>query len=514
MQQIIAKDASLARPRAQDSSEPNIRAIVISPTRELAEQIYNEARRLVADTNIRIQLAVGGTSKRAHLSKLQHEGCHILVGTPGRLKDLLSDPASGVRAPSLHTLVLDEADRLLDDGFGPDIRAIEQLLPSKRQQERQTLMFSATFPQEVMSMVKLLMNHDFEFVQTVQPGEQQTHDRVPQRLVYLNGLENIMPAITELCKTEMAKRDAAAPFKAIVFFNASASATLAYHLFRSMRSPYPAARVPFVGLSIFEMHAKLTQPRRTSTAAGFRAARSAIMFSSDVSARGMDFPNVTHVISVGTPPTRDTYVHRIGRTARVDKGGEAWLLVPRFEGSEPQNRLGGLPLRQATMLQSADADLADLEGLSPDVRALFDQTVAAAQAVDPSLKKSAYRANIGTYQWHHSKPIVIQAMNRQATLGWGMDRPPGISPQLAQRLALTRVPGIVIEQDRFQGSQADRPYRGRQDQRSYGQGPNRTRYRYSNLRQDRSSFERYESRGPRNDSRGNRVKNEDWDFGS
>ena len=125
-----------------------------------------------------IQNAVGGTQKRFHLMKMQREGCHVLVGTPGRLKDILSDPSARVSAPRLSALVLDEADRLLEQVLWPDIQDIQGLRPDLSKQERQTMMFSANVPQEVVSLVRRPMKPNIHFVRTVQENETHTHERV------------------------------------------------------------------------------------------------------------------------------------------------------------------------------------------------------------------------------------------------------------------------------------------------------------------------------------------------
>ena len=460
LQRIINDDPSLEHRRGKGAQQADIRAVIVSPTRELAEQIHAEAKRVVAHTNIQLQLAVGGTSKKYHLDKLRREGCHLLVGTPGRLKDLLSDPYSGVRAPNLSALVLDEADRLLDDGFGPDILEIEKLLPNRRSRDRQTLMFSATFPQEVMSMVGRLMKPEYKLVQTVQPGEQQTHERVPQRVVHLRGLENYLPALFELFQKEINDTERAMPFKAIVFFNASALATHTFHVFRAARDPAPAGggrgtrapTSPFFGVDISEMHAKLPQQRRTRTAEDFRRARSAILFSSDVSSRGMDFPNVTHVVSVGLPPQADTYVHRIGRTARINKPGESWLLLSPMETREANRRLKGFPLRKDASLAAAAADMeragqmsAESMGVPATGVAALAQARAAVRAMNPGLHAPAFLGLFGVYQWHPRKEDLVDEMNRLAEHGWGMERPPPVSPMLAQKLGLARCSALRIE---------------------------------------------------------------------
>ena len=497
LQQIINHEPELEKRRNRDYA-PDIRAIIISPTRELAEQIHAEAMRLVKETNVRMQLAVGGTTKGFHLQKMRREGCHVLVGTPGRLKDLLSDPRSGVRAPDLHTFVLDEADRLLDDGFGPDIQEIRELLPDTRDQNRQTLLFSATFPKEVMRMVSMLMKKDYEFIQTVQPGEQQTHAHVPQRLVPLAGLENFLPTLVELCKGEAAKRaedPSAPPFKAIVFFNTSALATLAYQAFRSMREAPGANARPgvhaFFGINFLEMHAKLTQQRRTRTASDFRAARSAVMFSSDVSARGMDFPNVTHVISVGCPPQRDTYVHRIGRTARVNKPGEAWLLVAPLEQREAQTMLEGLPLTTQGVppLPTASVDMAQGGDVPAEAAAVLEQSTEAARNLDRGTLEAAYRSMLGALQRFAGKQRIVDAINRLAAHGWGMEQPPAVPPGLVQKLGMSGTHGLNI-QNRFR------------DRQQEGQGYRMGQHGYANFKRGRGDgggSQRYDGEGYRED---------------
>ncbi|KAI9871938.1 MAG: hypothetical protein M1823_008309, partial [Watsoniomyces obsoletus] len=111
---------------------------------------------------------------------MRSRGCHILIATPGRLQDLLSDRHSGVTLKNCHTFVLDEADRLLDIGFAPAIAEIQSYMPPRSEKERQTLMFSATVPKSVVSLVRETLRPDFKFIRTVDPDEQPTHERIPQ----------------------------------------------------------------------------------------------------------------------------------------------------------------------------------------------------------------------------------------------------------------------------------------------------------------------------------------------
>lgn len=384
-----------------------------------------------------VQTAVGGTGKQAGLWRIRNQGCHILVGTPGRLNDILSDPTSGVAVPNLDALVLDEADRLLDQGFAAEIESIRQLLPSASTRDRQTLMFSATVPKEVMQMVGTFMKRGYRFVQTVQPGEQQTHERVVQKAVYVNGLENMLPSLLELIRREEGRQDSGSPFKAIVFFNANTEAQLSRAIFQNLRS-HDARKVP-----IIEMHAKLTQINRTRASDMFRRAKSAVMFSSDVSARGMDFPNVTHVIQMNLPRDQETYIHRLGRTARGDKRGEGWIFMTPMEQRVARQRLKGLPLVEDSSLEVPRIDMTKDSQLPASVAQCLTETIDAARQTDLKLKAAAYTATLGTFQWASKGPLV-EMMNRRAIHGWGMTEPPSISAPLAQKLNLRGLPGLRI----------------------------------------------------------------------
>ena len=403
-----------------------------------------EAKKATKDTAIIVQTAVGGSAKSFGLRKIKMEGCHILVGTPGRLKDVLSDPYSQVRAPNLSAFVLDEADRLLDQGFEPEIQAIQDCLPNRREVDRQTLLFSATVPREVMAIVRRTMKPDFKFVRTVQEGEQQTHERVTQKFVNVGGFENFMPALVELCKREM-EADPDRPFKAIVYFSATAEVALACSMLHNLRDPGQSIfhQHPLHPLRIIEMHARLSQEGRTRAADSFRRAKSAIMISSDVTARGMDFPNVTHVIQIGLPPSEEQYVHRIGRTARGDKTGEGWLLITNLETREVRKRLRTMPLIVDNTLETAKVDMRKDAQLPEHVAKILTQVGNAAKMVPRQLKAAAYLADLGVYSWADGQRL-IDALNDRAKYGWGMESPPLIPPGLASKLGYSRVRGINI----------------------------------------------------------------------
>jgi ATP-dependent RNA helicase MSS116 len=427
IQRIIENDPQLGeKVRGYKRAKPDdIRGIVISPTRELAEQIAVEAKKVVSGTGIVVQVAVGGTQKRAMLQKTQREGCHLMIATPGRLMDILSDPYSGIKAPKLRALVMDEADRLMDDGFQKEIEEIKNFLPDPAEVERQNLMFSATIPRDVVNLVRQIMRPGFHFAKCVDENEEPTHQRIPQRMVHLNGFENIMPTLYELIAQQQQKALAGEirPFKAILYFNSTAEVTLAASVFYKLNQP--RRQTPLSGLRLYEIHAKLSQQQRTRAADDFRFAKSGILFSSDVTARGMDFPDVTHVIQIGLPRERDSYIHRLGRTGRAGKEGEGWLLLSPYEKHEFRRRLRDLPLVDATdKLETATVDMSQPAELPEDVAKMLSECVEAHKKVYPDQLDAAFRGLFGSYQWYGDKQGLLEGANRLAEFGWGMPSPP------------------------------------------------------------------------------------------
>lgn len=397
--------------------------------------------------------------KREGLYKIKSEGCHVLIGTPGRLNDILSDPYSGIKAPNLSAFVLDEADRLLDQGFSQAIEEIQRLLPNRSHRDRQTLLFSATIPREVMHMVRRVMKPDFKFVRTVKEGEQETHMKVPQKLAFAKGFDNLMPALVELCKREQQKPEGQ-NFKAIVYFSATSEVALAAATFDNLNRSGGTASLGkniFQSASIIEMHGKLTQQQRTQAANLFRRSKSGILLSSDVTARGMDFPNVTHVIQVGIPPSRESYVHRIGRTGRGDKEGEGWMLLVDLEKSEARSRFRDLPLVLDTSLETARIDMSQDAQLSASAAETLTQTINASKILPQRVKAAAYLANLGIYGWLSRKDELIETLNARARYCWGMDTPPSVSYTIASKLGYKGVPGVVIGQTFDSAEDGGRP---------------------------------------------------------
>ena len=458
--QRILRDPNLEQSRSRSRARAgDIRALIISPTRELAEQIAVEAKKIVVNTAVKVQTAVGGTQKSMHLRKMQMEGCHILVGTPGRLQDLLSDNYSGVSLENIEVFVLDEADRLLDIGFMPAIQEIMTFMPPQAQTKRQTMLFSATVPKEVVELVRRTLRPDFKFVRTVDPGEAPTHEGIPQQAVFLKGLENQLPAVLELAKQSMAKYAADPehnlPFKAIIYFGSTSEVALAYQVFSNMR---PGGRGmfskhPLDPCEMLEMHSKLTQYSRTQNSQKFRNAESAMLFSSDVTARGMDFPNVSHVIQIGLPRSADDYVHRLGRTGRAGKSGEGWLMLQNDEKYKYRQMLqrGGLSINDSNTLQTAQLDMSQPSQLPQETAEVLNLVETGIKATPFAVKAQTYTAMLGVLGQspaNRDKQTIIDMLNDLARYGYGMEKSPGLSRSLVSKLGFSRCRDIEIDDRR------------------------------------------------------------------
>ncbi|KAG5942094.1 hypothetical protein E4U59_001348 [Claviceps monticola] len=460
LQRMITEDPDLASKKASRTARSDdVRGIVLSPTRELAEQIAEEARRLVKRTGLVVQSAVGGTQKSMMLRQTQRQGCHLLVATPGRLLDLLQDPRSGIDAPNLAALVLDEADRMLDVGFEKELDDIISVLPNASQKVRQTMLVSATIPKDVIKLARRMVRpDDFEFVQTISESDSLTHDRIPQHLVSLGSWNNVFPSMLELFDREVKLRNedrSLPPFKAIVYFNTTALTELAGEM------GYQRRRLEKMRIPTFSIQSQLSQIARTKAAERFRNAKSGVLFSSDVTARGMDFPNVTHVIQVDTPRDRESYIHRLGRTGRQNKGGEGWLFLPPSSMSSARRMLRGLPLKSNETLESAQAE-AKADELPP----YHAEVLELGQSMSGSRFGSAYTSIFGC--GNADKDQLVDDLNVWATVGMGMDQPPPVSPTWARNMGMAHC-NLNMQQpqrrsdDDFNGGRGGNRFGGRRN---------------------------------------------------
>ena len=410
--EALAARAAQSRGRAA-AGRP--RVLVLSPTRELAAQILDEAKALLTfHDGVGAQVVFGGTSFNTDLRKLREKRCDILVATPGRLVKHLEDGDRDLLC-DVNVLVLDEADRLLDMGFKPSIEKILRSVP----RDRQSLMFSATVSDKIKKIAAAGLRPGHVYVDCV--GEEEGPDtnlQVKQSLATAP-LARQMPTLAQIVDDHVATTP---NHKIMCFFTTARGTRFAAELFRSFRD------------DVIEIHSKLSQGNRTKATAQFRAAKRAVMMTSDVTARGIDFPDVTLVVQIGIPATREQYIHRLGRTARAGKSGEGILVLAPHEEFFAKKNVGDLPISRATI----DVSEENVVKISRAMDAVSDKT-----------KALAYAAWLGFHKQHIKKmgwtpEMLVREANDYATETMGCPEPPPIMKMIIGRMGLKGVPGFNI----------------------------------------------------------------------
>ncbi|TCQ10329.1 ATP-dependent RNA helicase RhlE [Rhizobium sp. PP-F2F-G36] len=272
----------------------NVRALILAPTRELVNQIAANLKVFVKKSPLRIGLVVGGASINKQTQQLER-GVEILVATPGRLLDLLNRKA--VTLTTARYLVLDEADQMLDLGFIHDLRKISKLVPKNRQ----TLLFSATMPKAIADLAGDYLT-DPKRVEVATAGK--AADKIEQFVHFVNGKDG---KVTLLKQSLTANPDG----RAIVFSRTKHGAE---KLMKHLES---------VGYSAASIHGNKSQGQRERALKAFRDGEIKVLVATDVAARGIDIPGITHVYNYDLPEVAEAYVHRIGRTARAGRDGIA-----------------------------------------------------------------------------------------------------------------------------------------------------------------------------------------------
>jgi ATP-dependent RNA helicase RhlE len=272
------------------------RMVVLAPTRELALQITDHARQLAQYTHLRITTVYGGAPLGRQAQDLRR-GVDIVIATPGRLLDHLE--RRNIRLDAVEILVLDEADRMLDMGFLPDIHSIVRRTP----EARQTLLFSATMPNPIASLSHRFMRKPVRVeIENARPPEtlrQQIYP-VPKHL-------KVRLLIALLKETAVEST--------LVFTRTRQDADIV------------ARKIREAGLSVAEMHGDFSQKDRVAALERFRSGKAPILVATNIAARGLDIEGISHVINFDVPDEAESYVHRIGRTARVEAQGVAWTLA-------------------------------------------------------------------------------------------------------------------------------------------------------------------------------------------
>ncbi|MEQ8428457.1 MAG: DEAD/DEAH box helicase [Gammaproteobacteria bacterium] len=273
------------------------RSLVITPTRELAAQVEESVKKYGKFINLKAAVVYGGVNMHQQIKRLQH-GVDILVATPGRLLDLHRQRA--VCFDSIEILVLDEADRMLDMGFLPDIRTVLNLIPEKHQ----TLLFSATFSDDIRRLAKTIQNNPVEI--DIAPRN-TTVSSIQQRIIPVDKARK-----TELLKSLLQNNNL---YQVLVFSRTKHGADkLVKHLKRE-------------NISAAAIHGNKSQSQRTRALTEFKQNKTRVLVATDIAARGIDVQQLSHVINFDLPNVAEDYVHRIGRTGRAGASGEAISLV-------------------------------------------------------------------------------------------------------------------------------------------------------------------------------------------
>ncbi|GJQ35663.1 MAG: DEAD/DEAH box helicase [Anaerolineales bacterium] len=296
------------------------RALIVTPTRELAEQIHDVIKTLSAGTKLKSATIYGGVGAAPQIQALRN-GAEILVACPGRLLDLIAQ--GHAKMANIEILVLDEADRMFDMGFLPDVRRIVKAVPQKRQ----TMLFSATFPPDVELLAQQALTHPQKIAMgIIKPAHTVAHALypVPQHLKTTMLIELLKRTDTN---------------SVLVF-------TRTKH-----RAHRVAQQIQRAGFKVTSLHGDRSQGQRQAALKGFKSGHHDIMVATDIAARGLDIETISHVINYDMPDTADAYIHRIGRTGRAQRTGDAFTLVTDDDKDmiRTLERIMGAPLKRETL---------------------------------------------------------------------------------------------------------------------------------------------------------------------
>jgi ATP-dependent RNA helicase RhlE len=334
-----------------------VRALIVSPTRELAEQTSEAANELGRDTKLR-SLAVYGGVGMDHQIRCLNGRTEIVVACPGRLLDHVWKGT--INLDHIEILVIDEADRMLDMGFLPDIRNILRLLLQKRQ----TLLFSATMPQDIKHLAREFMNNPV----TIQIGNSAPADTVSHKIYAVNQESKTKLLIDLLKRTDTGS--------VLVF-------TRTKH-----RTDRVAQQLNREGFRAACLQGNMSQNQRQASIDGFRSGAIKILVATDIAARGIDISTISHVINYDMPENVDAYTHRIGRTGRVDRNGDAFTFATREDKAM---------VRSLEEVLKAKLEMERVEGLS------YPEEMRTKPA-PKSRPKTGYRGNTARHQRPYHRP--------------------------------------------------------------------------------------------------------------
>ncbi|HTY54365.1 MAG TPA: DEAD/DEAH box helicase [Candidatus Binataceae bacterium] len=316
-----------------------IGALILAPTRELASQIALEFQRLSVGPHMRAAVIVGGASMVQQIRELRN-GAQVVVACPGRLVDHLE--RGTIKLDQVKVVVIDEADRMLDMGFLPQLRRVLRAV----RKPRQSLMFSATMDSEVERVAREFLSDPVK----VRMNDTATPPAAIRQAIYPVTQQNKAQILSRLLRREGVS-------SAIVFARTRSRADRVTEMLARDR------------ISVVAIHGGRSQNQRNAALAGFRSGHYSVLIATDIAARGLDIPDVSHVVNFDLPEAPDTYIHRIGRTARMGKSGEALSLVMPEDGKSLRGieRTLGVKLERARVSEIATAEL-DTAAPEPAIR--------------------------------------------------------------------------------------------------------------------------------------------------
>ncbi|KAF2148272.1 DEAD-domain-containing protein [Myriangium duriaei CBS 260.36] len=365
----------------RSKEQPTTRVVVLTPTRELALQAHTVATKLASFTDITFGQAIGGLNQRVQETSLKLRP-DIVIATPGRFIDFMRN-SSALQTDSIEILVLDEADRMLEDGFADELNEILTSLPKSRQ----TMLFSATMTSSVDDLIRVGCSRP---VRLAVDTAKQTVKGLTQEFIRLRpGREHLrLPYLLHLCTTSFRSRT-------IIFFRQKALAHRVRVLFA------------LCDLSAAELHGAMSQDQRIQSVEAFRSGKAAFLLATDLASRGLDIKNVDAVINFDAPQSHEIYLHRVGRTARAGRTGRSCTLA-----AEPDRKVVKAAVKaareQGAIIKSRTVPAADADKWEKRVNGLEDEieAVLKEEKEEKVLKQTEMQARKAENFMTHEKEII------------------------------------------------------------------------------------------------------------
>ncbi|KOS17028.1 ATP-dependent RNA helicase HAS1 [Escovopsis weberi] len=384
--------------------------IVVSPTRELALQIFGVARELMKHHSQTYGIVIGGANRRAEAEKLA-KGVNLLIATPGRLLDHLLNTQFVYK--NVKSLVIDEADRILEVGFEDEMRQIVKVLSNE---DRQTMLFSATQTTKVEDLARISLRPGPIYINVDQEKQHSTVEGLEQGYVLCEGHERFLLLFSFLRKMQAKKK------KVIVFFSSCNSVK------------YYAELLNYIDCPVLDLHGKQKQQKRTNTFFEFSNAEHGILICTDVAARGLDIPAVDFIVQFDPPDNTRDYIHRVGRTARgADGKGKSLLFL------QP-NEVGFLSYLKAARVPVVEFEFPRKKIIN--VQSQLEKLIGKNYYLQQSAKE-AFKSYLHAYASHSLRSVYdVQKLDlAKIAKSFGFPTPPRVDIQLGQSMSRDKVQG-------------------------------------------------------------------------